>query len=562
MIKDWFKRIIPIIVISIIGISSFFHPGFFPSHDGEWMVVRFSDFHRSLADGQWPVRWAGRLNFGYGYPVFNFLYPGTFYLTEFFHLLKLNFVDSVKATFVFSFILSGFFMYLFAKEWWGKWGGLASAVLYLYTPYRFVDMYVRGSLGESVAFMFPPLILWAITKIFKNTNDTVLIWIAIGALGIAGLITTHNVIAYLFMPLIILFILFLHLKCSSQKNVNLLTVYCLLFTVLGIAVSAFFWLPALWDKQYTIFDQVVISDFSKNFASIKELIFPSWGYGPSRPEDPASMSFQIGIVNILIVISTLIMIVMLNEIQQQVRDDKRNLAIATFFLTITIIAIFFMTPFSQPLWQFIPGLSLIQFPWRILSITTFSSAFLAGFVVSNLSAVSRWQIILAAIIIISALLFNFSYAKPKEFINRGEGYYSTNDDTTTVQNEYLPVWAKNLPRERAANKVEILKGQGTINDLIAKSNKTGFLYQGTKGLIKVNTVYFPGWEVLVNEQKHDIIVDKQGLMVVKVNAGTNNLLFLFKETPLRKFSDIISFISLVGITVLMAVGIKRKIVVQ
>ncbi len=157
-IKNKYLILIVLFIISLIGIVSFFHSGFFPSHDGEWMVVRFSDFHRSLADGQWPARWAGRLNFGFGYPVFNFLYPGTFYLTEIFHLLKLNFVNSVKATFIMSYLLSGIFMFLFARQWWGKWGGLAAAVLYLYTPYRFVDMYVRGSLGESVAFIFPPLI--------------------------------------------------------------------------------------------------------------------------------------------------------------------------------------------------------------------------------------------------------------------------------------------------------------------------------------------------------------------------------------------------------------------
>lgn len=551
-IKNKYAVLIALLIISLIGVVSFFHSGFFPSHDGEWMVIRFSDFHRSLVDGQWPVRWAGRLNFGFGYPVFNFLYPGTFYITEIFHLLKLNFVNSVKATFVVSYLLSGLFMYLFAREWWGKWGGLAAAVLYLYTPYRFVDMYVRGSLGESVAFMFPPLIFLAVTKIFKNSfvtprNDT-LSWVAIGALAVAGLITTHNVIAYLFLPIIIPFILFLHFTSSSKKNVNLFTAYCIMFTVLGMAASAFFWLPAIWDKQYTIFDKVVVADFSANFASLKELFLPSWGYGPSRPGDPSSMSFQIGVINLAAVIISMLLLL----------TKRISNKIALFFIVVTLLAIFFMTNYSQVFWQYIPGLSLIQFPWRILSITTFCSAFLAGFIVKEISHKKGLQITTTILLIILAIVLNFSYAKPKEFVDRAEGYYSTNDDTTTVQNEYLPVWTNNLAPKRAPRKVEIIKGQGTINNLVVKSNMTGAIYQGTKSLLKVNTVYFPGWEVLVNGLKQDIIVDKQGLMNVEVNSRTNNLLFLFKETPLRKMADLISIVSMITVGGLLVVGITRK----
>ncbi len=347
MTKNWFKKFLPIfliVAVGLLGVTSFFHSGFFPSHDGEWMVIRFSDFHRSLADGQWPVRWAGRLNFSFGYPVFDFLYPGTFYFTEIFHFLKLNFVDSIKAAFAISFVLSGIFMYLFVKEWFGKLGGLAAAVLYLYTPYRFVDLYVRGSLGESVAFMFPPLIFWSITKIYyyyPNRPDAtsgqlqnpakidsgqvrmMRLWMGIGALGIAGLITTHNVIAYLFLPIILLFIFFLHFFGLSQKSVKFL-INSLLLIVLGFGASAFFWLPALWDKQYTIFDKVVVADFAKNFPSVKELIFPSWGFGPSEPGNPVSLSFQIGVVNLLILVTTAaIMMLVIKNRHSGERSDTR-----------------------------------------------------------------------------------------------------------------------------------------------------------------------------------------------------------------------------------------------
>src|SRR3990172_8011075 len=73
--------------------------GFYISDDGEWMVIRLTAFYQSLADHQFPVRFLGRLNNSYGYPVSNFLYPGFLYIGSLLHFLGLSFVTSVKFVF-------------------------------------------------------------------------------------------------------------------------------------------------------------------------------------------------------------------------------------------------------------------------------------------------------------------------------------------------------------------------------------------------------------------------------------------------------------------------------
>src|SRR3989344_3219366 len=77
------KKYLPIVILLLLMIPSIWFlllPGFFESDDGEWMIIRFSAFYQALADGQFPVRFLGRLNNGYGYPVADFLYPGFMYL--------------------------------------------------------------------------------------------------------------------------------------------------------------------------------------------------------------------------------------------------------------------------------------------------------------------------------------------------------------------------------------------------------------------------------------------------------------------------------------------------
>jgi len=106
------KKLIAFILLAIFCLPSIlplFHPGFFQSDDGEWMIIRFSAFFQALSDGQFPVRFLGRLNHEYGYPVANFLYPGFMYLGVPIHILGIGFVDTIKIIFGFSMIGSAIF---------------------------------------------------------------------------------------------------------------------------------------------------------------------------------------------------------------------------------------------------------------------------------------------------------------------------------------------------------------------------------------------------------------------------------------------------------------------
>ena len=90
--------IILLVLLTLPAITALIRPGFFPSHDGEWMVIRLSAFHQSLRDGQFPVRWSSRLNHGFGYPVLNFLYPLPFYIGELFYLISGSFTQIGRAS--------------------------------------------------------------------------------------------------------------------------------------------------------------------------------------------------------------------------------------------------------------------------------------------------------------------------------------------------------------------------------------------------------------------------------------------------------------------------------
>src|SRR5438309_1338641 len=143
--KNTILGIVFCFLLSVPLILPYIHTGYFPTHDGEWAIVRLGDMFRSLRDHQFPVRYSGYLNFGYGYPLFNFTYPAPYYVGVLFHFLKFGFVDTVKLLFALSVFVSAIGMYLLSNEIWkNRFSGVISAIFYIYFPYRIVDLYARG----------------------------------------------------------------------------------------------------------------------------------------------------------------------------------------------------------------------------------------------------------------------------------------------------------------------------------------------------------------------------------------------------------------------------------
>src|SRR5258708_869617 len=192
------KKILSILfllVLSYWAIKPFFVKGFFPIHD-DTQVARVFEMNRSLKDGMFPVRWVSDLGYGYGYPIFNFYAPLAYYAGGLFGFV-FDALTATKITMVLGIILSGIFMYRFAREFWGETGGIASGLLYLYAPYHAVDVYVRGDVAEFWAYAFIPLAFLGVYKIYYHCEEArrdasakrrLWFWVIIGSLAYAAII--------------------------------------------------------------------------------------------------------------------------------------------------------------------------------------------------------------------------------------------------------------------------------------------------------------------------------------------------------------------------------------
>ena len=137
-------------------------PGLPRNTDAELHVFRAAQLGEALRGGAGYVRWAPDLWLGYGYPIFNYYSPLTYYLANLITLVGLDIVTAVKAVFILGLLGAAGGMYVFVRGNWGERAGIVAAAAYVFSPYLlFIDPHTRGDLAEFFALALFPWLLWA-----------------------------------------------------------------------------------------------------------------------------------------------------------------------------------------------------------------------------------------------------------------------------------------------------------------------------------------------------------------------------------------------------------------
>lgn len=532
-----------LILIALVPLSDLLAFGLPITHDGQDHVARIANFYQNLSDGNVVPRWAVNLNWGYGHPILMFLYPLPSYLASLFHFFGFSLVDSTKLVLGVTYILSGIGMYLWTNEFLGKKPAIVSSALYLFAPYRFIDLYVRGAIGEHVAFVFPPLILYFLLKLTKRFSW----WFILGgSVSLAGLILSHNAISLMFLPIIILYTIYL-LWISGWKI--LLAKSFLVVAALGFGLSAFFWMPAFLEGKYTLRDIVTSADYASRFVHFQDLLYGQWDFGGT-----GHFSVQVGIVQLVIVILTLPLCLLL----YRRKNIYWMLLLGTF--VIFVASILLMLPISGILWHKISILQKFQFPWRFLTITVFTTALLGGFILTTIP--KRLQFVSSLVLIFALFFFNKDYWHAKDYLLKPESFFTGIYSGTTDTGESSPLWSVRFMEHEPIGHVEVLSGSADVEEI--RRTTTIHVYKvdvTEKVRIRENTLYFPGWEVFVDNQKANIEFQdpaNRGLITFFADKGRHDISIRFSDTKVRTLANAITITCLIVMVLLGLVLWKAK----
>lgn len=406
------------------------------SHDLAAHLMRIEGVKDALLDGQLIATIYPHCNNGYG--VLGFTYPNLMlYPFAILRIFNVSLITAYQLLLVCINIATAVSVYFAVKSITKtNYTSLIACVLYMLSPYRLNDLYIRGALGESLALIFLPLILAGIYHVFLGNKKK---WYLL-CIGYTGVLQSHIITCVLVAILSVCIGVFLIHHLFREKRF-----LSLLKGIIGtLLLNSFF----LYHMVKFLGDGLGIDSIQKaDFYA--DAIFPgqllmskvstyttnerSLGIGNEMP-------LSIGIIG---GICFLILFVYLLNYKGEKSDEEVknhqfivNLSVICSFLLFATTTLF---PWKQ-LTEFEPVslvLSTIQFSFRFLELVTVILAVLCGVAILDTAILKPYkkQLFLALTIIGlwgAAQVMDTYITQPIEYTKLDGGY------TDSTLPEYWP----------------------------------------------------------------------------------------------------------------------------
>jgi hypothetical protein len=523
-------------------------------------------------------RWMPYKASGFGSPFSHYYAPLPFYAAQVFCELGADAVTALRLALGLALAGAAVGMYRWARDAFGVPAGLVAATAYVCAPYLLYNVYFRGGIGEHYALMLMPWTLSALHRL-RHTGRTQDLFLS--AFGYAGVILAHNLTALIFTPMLGGYVLVLALNGVSPQTLfhqsltgqlasawRRLPWFRLATAIgLGLALSAFFWLPLATERDAIHQTMLYAGD---------EFDYRTHFLGPDALLTDTAPGLALYPITVGLAAFGLLMTLW--------RDPARRLE--TGYIALVAAGCTLMTlPAAAVVWDALPLLRYFQFPHRFLGMATLCLAFLVGgaaHVLSPTCLTHRYPgtvtvasgVALAAVLLlllrpINALSqvryyselpdldVNFVMRKDREAGNIFSAY-TVNFIPTTVQEP--PPFA--LLAHDGPERLDTDTLPSTTTVLTAKYTPLRYTLTFSAAqpfTATFNTFYFPGWRAHLDGSSAPIVpAVPHGRISVALPAGQHNLAVWFGTTPLRTCANGISLLALVGVTMTLVWRGKRR----
>lgn len=579
-----FKKLLPfeiitLVLITVLAIISLLNNQYFSIHDDQH-ITRLYLLDQAIRQGSLYPRWVGGLGFNFGYPLFNFYPPLIYYVAESFHLIGFNLLWSLKLMIITGSFLSSIGMYLLGKRFFDKKTGLLAATLFTFFFYRAILIYIRGAWAEFFAMSILPFVFLGLDNINrKNSLKSIFLF----SLSLGLLILAHPLIAF---PTIFFVGLFFVYYFFNSSNRLIFVKNFLVGGFLAAGLPAFFWLPSIIEKQYTLVDTILtheLANYQIHFIYPYQFWFSPWGYGGSIAGPADGMSFQLGKIHIFLTIFSLTAFLF----HFFIKKKGESIKIYVFLFFLLLFSLFMSSIYSQFIWDKIKYLWYLQFPWRFLTFTGIFISLIAaagiyyfGKIIKLNNGIKKalFNLTIASLLVITVVKYS-TYFKPHDAKEYDEKKLTSFEEiswrVSKTSFEFSPVGIKTAKTELGTTTIELskkdlIKESFTILStnkemtrvitLTDKFSKKEFKIGSEKPVeFRLNTFNFPGWKATI-DGKEISINDDNGykLITVSVPEGNHKLNFIFRNTLIRTLSNLISLFSLMILFLYFLMNLVQK----
>ena len=517
--------IIAIYAIMMIGKDGYIYIG----HDMMFHKARLDGLYHAFQNGVWFPK----INFlnvdGSGYASSIFYNELLLYPTVLMRFLGADSYTSYQSAMflwnVLTFVFSYYSMKPIIED---KRKRVLFSFLYVLSPYRIFDIFIRGALGEVIALAFLPVALNGLYQIIYGKHKK---WWML-TLGMLGIVHSHLLTTFLFSIMILLFVL---IEWKEVFKVKERFIALTKATILTIGCSLWYLLP--------MFEQL-------SFQELKVEGSPRYMVG-----DGTESLIQAVFGNIMgsptgSFLGVLALIVMVGYV-----THRENVTSRFFRVSTDVSVILFISTTTVIPWKLLESspLNAIQFPWRmylainLLTIMLFSS----GEVKVLKGKISK--IILVLSTLYSVTIYFTSFYILDAVSDENDKFYTREEFNEEVKDigagkEYLPI---NFDYDYYVPNLAVPdfdRSNGEVTSFVRDYGEVTLDFSfDTPTEVTIPLTIYKGYEAYINNNPVPILESSkhQGRVAVLLD-GDGTLTVQYVNTTVQNLSAMVSSMFLIG----------------
>ena len=538
--RAWLFALLLSVATALAIISPFFWLGNASGHDFSFHVASWLDAATQWREGILFPRWAEGANHGFGEPRFIF-YPPISWMFGAVLGLVVPWIFVPAVFIVLTQTLAGLCAFALGRRLFPQRGALVCAVYYAANPYALLIVYMRSDFAEQLALAFFPLLFLAAAEVLglfdpparSHRRSIVLLAIAFAAVWLtnapAGVVASYS-----------LAMLFVWTAAKKKSWRPLLRGTAAL--ALGFGLAGFYLVPAAYEQRWVNISLALASGLqpSQNFL-----------YAVIADAEHNAFNRIASNTAVLIIVLTGIFAA-LNLPRSRSKAQPLNKSLWGTLVALSVTAAFLMLRISNILWEALPQLRFVQFPWRWMSILAIPFAvFISAAIVQKRA---RGYSAAAMIAVLAVLACTATYMVRRtwwdsedvpvllEALQNDEGFEGVDeydplgDDHSLLPEKLERVIVTPGPEADAKLKSPV---EVTVQGWTAEK-KEMCITTREPAVLKLRLLDYPAWRVEVNEA---VVVPEQtgetAQITVPLAAGSSHVLVRFIRTPDRTIGGLI-----------------------
>ncbi len=562
-----YKRLMYIAVVAVLVFASY--PALYGDYHYLWgddyiyHSNRIASIANEISYGHFPALYQSDSMHGAGY-IALLMYGNLFlYIPAFMYLLGIPLTSCCSIFTVLVNISTLVITYYCCKRIFkdGKYAFLG-ACLYTLSSYRITNVYVRAAMGEYLAMIFIPLVIYGFYRLyFKEEQIKVSDCLPL-ILGLSGILQSHMLTLEMLAWFILIFTV-IYIK----KTIALIKP--LIFTVISFLIlNAFFIVPFLdtYSQELVINSATSSENINVHGAYFPQLfsIFMTGNSGNYGDTAKGEMSLTLGLPLIAGIVLFLIVIAF-NKEWFKTKSDRQNYKLATLIFVFAILSLFISSIYFP--WQelsnhensIIKLFTAVQYPWRFLTLASAFMVFVTIYsiknIISNIGTIIPYleKALIISMAIFSVFVIGDFY---RDYIDTTYPVdYLTNTSNTFADVLYLPKDATDMlydtsiycNPENAATITRI--GTDASNNKLYKIDNT------TESCTVTLPIFYYDY-ITVTDMTSGMSLDKaineKGQLSVNLTAGYNGIIVVsYSVRTLWKLAYIVSIISIICFIIFM-----------